>query len=261
MRGSQHVQLRLLPPALLVLSLEAAAAAPDTAPDAGSPPAFSARYHVAAAGFPIGVMERRFERFADGRYRFWSLTRARGLVAFFRPERVEESSEGRHIGGQGLRPDRYRYERSGGKPRSVDILFDWDVPRAVNTVNEQRWNLAIAPGTVDRLVYQLHIMQDVPASEAGALVYPVADGGKLKTYRFERIGTEEVEVPMGRFATIRLERRYEKADTHATVWVAPGLHHLPVRVLHHENGITTRVSLEAVEFGTGSAAPAEPRLP
>jgi len=229
---------------------------------AEAPPAFRARYHVAAAGFPVGVMERSFERFPDGRFRFWSLTRARGLVALFRSERVEESSEGRLIAPHGLRPDRYTYQRGGGKPRTVDIAFDWSIPRAVNTINEQQWQLAIKPGTVDRLVYQLHIMQDVANGASGPFVYPVADGGKLKLYHFERISEETVDVPLGRFRTIRLERRYEKADTHATVWVAPELHHLPVRVLHHENGITTRVSLESVDFAPASAgadrSPARP---
>jgi len=241
--------------------LAGVAEAADGAALSDTPPGFSARYQVAAAGFPVGVMERTFERFPDGRFRFWSLTRAQGLAALFRRERVEESSEGRIVEAGRLRPDRYLYVRGGGgKPRTVDIAFDWSVPRVVNTVNDQRWNLAIPPGTVDRLVYQLLIMQDVAHGGGAVLVYPVADGGKLKTYRFERTGEETVEVPLGRFATIRLERRYEKADTHATVWVAPALHHLPVRVVHHENGITTRVSLESVQFATaaGVAPPTAP---
>lgn len=250
----------LFAPCSLLLGCAVGAVA--AAPPAETPPAFSARYHVAAAGFPVGVMERTFERLPNGRFRFWSLTRAQGLAALFRRERVEESSEGRIVEDGRLEPDRYLYLRQGGKPKTVDIAFDWSVPRVINTVNDQRWNLAIPPGTVDRLVYQLLIMQDVAGSGGAALVYPVADGGKLKTYRFEHAGEESVKVPLGVFATIRLERRYEKADTRASVWVAPALHHLPVRVVHHENGITTRVSLESVQFataqGTPSALPPDP---
>jgi len=240
---------------LLLLVLGLAWACPAPADGSLAVPAFEARYRVSAAGFPVGVMERQFERLADGRFRFRSVTRASGLAKLFRRERVEESSEGVATDSDGLRPDRYRYVRSGDKPKTVEIDFDWTIPRVVNTVNDNSWNLDVPPGTTDRLVYQLLIMRDVAAGIGARLDYPVADGGKLKTYRFEATGSEAVEVPLGRFESVRLERRYDRPDTWATVWVAPALHHLPVRVDHHEKGITTRVTLEEVRFEEGAGRP------
>jgi hypothetical protein len=243
---------------LLVIGLLPAAGPCAGEASSSSPPAFEARYRVSAAGFAVGVMDRRFERLANGRFLFRSVTQASGLAKLFKRERVEETSEGTVLDDDALRPDLYRYIRSGGKPKTVEIAFDWDVPRVVNTVNSDSWNLSILPGTVDRLVYQLLIMRDVARGDSPTLDYPVADGGKLKTYRFETTGSEAVEVPLGRFEALRLERRYEKADTWATVWVAPDLHHLPVRVHHHERGVTTKVALEHVRFDDEDGASAPP---
>jgi hypothetical protein len=62
-----------------------------------------------------------------------------------------------------------------------------------------------------------------------------ADAG---TWIFEVIGTEAIDTASGALAALRLERRATRAyDTQATVWLAPALQHLPVRVvLQHPPG-------------------------
>ncbi|MCK4587906.1 MAG: DUF3108 domain-containing protein, partial [Gammaproteobacteria bacterium] len=64
----------------------------------------------------------------------------------------------------------------------------------------------------------------------------VADGGKLKSYDAVIQKTETIETPAGEFETIRVNRDDGKRVT--TLWCAPDLNYLPVRIEHYKKGDT-----------------------
>lgn len=219
-----------------------------TAETPALPPSFVASYAVSARGFPVGSMRRELKLLADQRFRFSSATQSSGLAALFRKERVEELSEGQ-LSGDSLRPERYTYTRSGGKkPKLVRLEFDWSKHKVSNTVNDHTWSLAIGDEAVDRLVYQVLIMRDL-ARGAEQLEYTIADGGKLKQYRFRRTAEERLSLPAGDYDTIKLERQHSEGDRSTIIWVAPALNFIPVRVVvTDDDGSTTTVMLEDVSF-------------
>jgi len=194
--------------------------------NAALPEQFTAIYAVKAAGVTIGETRRELSR-KNGQYLFESITRPSGIAKLFTDGQVIERSHWQFFQDK-PRPLQYTFFNSGSKKkRHVKLEFDWDKNRVINTINGEPWSMPLEHNTSDKLLYQLRIMQDLPTS-AGSLRYPVADGGKLKYYNIEVLGTERIRTPLGVFTTTRL--RYTKGSRKTTLWCAKELQYLPVRI-------------------------------
>ncbi|NIR61777.1 MAG: DUF3108 domain-containing protein [Gammaproteobacteria bacterium] len=208
---------------------------------------FDAKYTVRAKGFKVAEMTLSLQRDGEARFLYRARTRAAGLLALFRDDRVDEQSLWIYYEGS-IRPLRYRYDHTGrDEPRHVRLRFHWERGVVENTVSGDSWRMDIPPGTLDKLAIQLAVMLDLRRGER-ALTYPIADGGKLKTYRFEIVGRERVETPAGEYQTVKLRRQREDDDERVThFWCAPTLGFLPVQVEHMKKGKgTAHMTLESV---------------
>ncbi|MDT8385088.1 MAG: DUF3108 domain-containing protein [Gammaproteobacteria bacterium] len=196
---------------------------------AALPEQFSATYDVKKSGVTIGETQRTLQREGDA-YLFESITRPVGIAKLFTSGQVIERSHWAYFQGQ-PRPLQYTLFNSGGKKdRRVQLDFDWEKNRVINTVDNQPWTMPLEHDTSDKLLYQLRIMQDLSttATTATTLRYPVADGGKLKYYDIEILGQERIKTALGTFDTVRL--RYIKGSRKTTMWCARELAYLPVRI-------------------------------
>ena len=214
-----------------------AGASPDAESTIEPPPEFSARYDVRKAGLTLGHAELRFRRPAESRYLYRLSIRPSGIAGLFYSSTVREMSIGR-IRPDGFRPDVYRYNRSGGdEDRRAELRFDWDALSVVNDIEQRPWRMDITRDTIDRVISPLQLMHDL-AGRAGddELTYRIADGGQLKTYTL-RIGEEtSVDTPAGRFDALTIRRSDTDSDRETTLWVAPALRYLAVRVEQREDG-------------------------
>jgi len=106
----------------------------------------------------------------------------------------------------------------GYKARQVDVAFDWERGIAHNTVRGKTWALQVGPETVDKRLYLLVLMQDLRAEKTD-LSYTVADGGRLKTYRLDVLGTEPLQTALGPLMTIKVQRprRQGQSGNHPVV--------------------------------------------
>ena len=198
---------------------------------AALPEQFTAIYDVKKSGITIGETKRVLSR-KDGRYLFESVTRPSGIAKLLASGQVVERSHWQFYQGQ-PRPVQYTFFNSGGKKkRNVRIDFDWQKNQVINTINGEPWSMALEHGSTDKLLYQLRIMQDLPATGT-SLRYPVADGGKLKYYNIEIVGKERIRTPLGKFDAVRL--RYVKGKRTTTMWCAENLGYLPVRIEQRKN--------------------------
>lgn len=211
---------------------------------AAPPTPFSASYAVHSHGTHVGAMERRLEIIEGGKYVFSSETRAAGLVALVRRDRIVETTRGR-LAGDTPQPEEYLYEHHGSrKDKTVRVSFDWDEGRIVNVAKGRTWELDAEPETLDKLLYQLVLMQDL-ADGGREFNYRIADGGQIKDYRFVTVGTERIETPAGTFEAVRLEHEKDNKGRRIDIWCAPSLDYLPVRVDYRErDGDVTSVLLE-----------------
>lgn len=121
-------------------------------------------------------------------------------------------------------PIKYHYKQSAlGKKRIADVSFDWEKLQVTNTVEDKPWQMPIKPGVQDKLSYQLLLQQEV-AQGLTDFEYSVADGGKLKTYKFSVDGHEVIEAPIGKFDAIRVKRLRKEGSARQTyIWFAPAL--------------------------------------
>lgn len=199
------------------------------------PPAFSARYALSINGISAGETVRTLTRLAVNRYVFSSSTHATGFASWFLKDTVFEESTWSSEGNS-IRPLHYAYHRTGGKKqRHVEVDFDWDKRVIHNTAEGHTWQMPAVDNVLDKLVHQIALMRDM--GTAGAeLIYPVADGGKTKSYRF-RLGEKQLtDTPYGEFTTIKLERIREDDKRSTVFWCAPDLNYLPIRIEHSKKG-------------------------
>lgn len=216
--------------ALLLLSVvwPVAAAAP--------PASFNASYTVHKGSLLLGEMRRSLSRPADARYLFKTETYSTGLAAVFVKDRIVESSEWEYHRGQ-LRPLHYSYQKSGGKrERRVEQRFDWERKLASSADNAQAPNTQpLVTGTLDKLSYQIALMSDLQQGKT-ELSYTLLDGDETKTYRFQVVGEEKLNTPLGSLKTLRVERIMEPdSKRHTTFWCAPDFNYLLVRLDQREN--------------------------
>lgn len=215
-----------------------------------APPAlFRAIYKADYKGLPVraeGI--RALSQRADGSYLLSS--EATSFLAS-----VKEQSTFRLGERNQLVPLEYRYQRKGiGKNRAAILNFDWETHRVLNNVQSVPWSMDLPEGALDKLLYQLQIRVDMNNAQAtGApwpvLEYEVADGGRLKTYRFDVVGEEVIDTPVGKLNTVKVIRVREDSDRETSIWLAPDFGFLLVRLVQTENDKDgLELLLESAEF-------------
>ncbi len=234
--------------ALFLLALGGAWAPLKAAPPATSAlPPFEVRYAIYGYGLRIAESRRSLRPAPNGRLVYESLTHAVGVAAWIAKDHIHERSEWVYHEGR-PRPLHYVYDRRGGrKTRHVEMRFHWERGEVEHRVDDRPpWRLEIPPHAQDKLLYQIAIMLDL--ARGAPLRYRIADGGRLRDYRFEVLGRETVEVPAGRFETVKIRRLDDRRGT--TVWCAPDLRYLPVRLAQTEtDGTSLRMELLEVRWG------------
>lgn len=197
-------------------------------------PDFSAKYTVSLKGIHAGDQQSSLSTNDDGSRVYKSTSQAVGIFSFFKPDLVEETSVWR-LHSNYIRPDYYLYQRTGGKKdKYMQLTFDWQANRLHIDDKKQPWSLPLEPNTLDKLAYQLVLMSDL-ADNKTSFNYRIADGGKLKTYTIKIVDTEMVTTPLGEIEAVKLIRqRKPTKKRQTTLWCAPTLNYLPVKLEHIE---------------------------
>ena len=224
-------------PALLILLWSLPAPATSNAGELPISDNFSAEYILQSGFFDIGKTKRTLSLQKDGRYIFTSTTKATGMFAMFFNGKITERSIWEYHQGR-ARPLQYSYKDTNKKKeRNVSLEFDWKNKTVTNTINGEPWDMEITPDTQDKLIYQINIMFSLLAdNNLKTMTINVADGGKLKNHEVIIQKKETIETPAGKYKTIRVRRDDGKRVT--TLWCAPELNYLPVRIEHYKKGDT-----------------------
>jgi hypothetical protein len=195
---------------------------------------FSAYYKVVKGGITVGETERSVKAIGQNTFEFRSETVPRGIFSWFSDAHYLEQSIWQWVNDD-FRPLEYNYHNiNEDNVRDVKLLFDWKKNRVTNIINGDPWHMALLPGVQDKLLFQLKMMQDL--MKGSQLKYSVADGGKIKEYSIKNLGNETLEIGLGRFEVVRLERI---TDTKKTIWwCAEQLQYLPIKILQqkHQGG-------------------------
>ena len=170
-------------------------------------------------------------------YHFKSYSMPIGLLAFKKDETRDEQSEGQII-NDWIKPEHYNYLqlRNGKTRREVEITFDWQKKEAINHHKHKnsKWSLPIHAQTIDKLSYQLALMLKLANKPEKHFSFYIADGGKLKEYNFEILGEERVYTSLGSYKAIKIQHQRYQKDKQITLWCAPELNFLPVKIVQDE---------------------------
>jgi hypothetical protein len=192
--------------ALLGMALASAAGAVQP------PRNLSASYNVYLNGAHVAVVNETYEARSSS-YRIVSESVPLGALALLqKPAKVV--SHGR-LTRQGLRPERFE-GRSMGRGQ-VLAEFDWAAER-LSFGRDGKLETVALPSGID---------------------LAMTDGRRLQHYHYAVTRGVEIETPLGRLGTVHLVRQTgpDASGNENEIWLAPGLHFLPVKmVIREDNG-------------------------
>ena len=213
---------------LFATSLSLAAA------DNQSIPLFKAEYILQHNKLEIGHVELSVKALDRNRYQLTSITHSSGLLSFIHSHKLTESSLFELINGK-IRPINYQYlKQSKKQKKDVRLSFNWQKSNVTNTINGQHWSMPISEGVLDKALMQIALMLDTNNS-SNTINYQIADGGKLKQYRFKPLGMEEINVAGQTYTTQKFARTKGRHKNITYYWCAPALHNLPVLLQREKN--------------------------
>jgi hypothetical protein len=213
------------------------------ATNAQSAPALSARptrikavYDLYRNGQKLGQVNDAL-RVEGDRYTLESVATPSGPLALIWRGTLRSESAGT-LTAQGLRPSRYVQRRSDRPARDAEVEFDWKARALDYDARGKRWrDTGLADGAQDQIsqLYQFAYL----ARQPGDFALQVVGAKKAQDYRYVARNGGTLDTPLGAFAT-RHYARVANADDDKSVdvWIARGLHHLPLRVRIVEDGVT-----------------------
>jgi len=246
MRHQKHAPLQALGLAMLaVLSLlfSASGLADEDAPY----PSFVASYDASANGLGIGTVQVSLSRVGSNEYLYEQKSVTRGIAALFGSDKSIQSSRWR-FHDNAIQVIEYRSRRKkGDDDDNAHLVFDWEKRRVKNIGAGEHWEIAMPEGAIDRLVMQLAMLFDLRKGDS-VFNYRIPRQGRIKSYDFELVGEESIELDSGTYRTLKAERINDDRDR-SWVWSAPDLDYFPVRFLKHKkNGIKIELVLKKLEF-------------
>jgi hypothetical protein len=239
MPGNRCLTL-LLTLGLGCLSIQTAAATdPDLQP-------FTAQYQVIRNNIPLGNLVLQLELDPDGEYRYSGLTQPSAVIGWFVSDSVFEQSRGLYRNRR-IIPHAYEYRQSQTEPfeKRTRLEFDWEAEKVWTQSEGIRWSQTLKPGTHDKYSQQLALRLELSAGNQ-SVSYPVADGGRIKTYHYQVVDNETITIPYGRLACLKVRRSKQNRSPDYTIWFAPELDFLPVKIAHDR--ASGSYSMELTEF-------------
>jgi hypothetical protein len=209
---------------------------------------YTATYRVVYKGKEAGTAEFSVRYLADQDvYEFSSRVMAKGMLKLARPNPAVERSQFR-VDESGIRPLQFWYEdgsRSGED--NFNIEFDWQ--RRVATVSnaEARREIALPDTALDRGSLQVALMRDL-ATTGAARALKFADEDGVVEYEYTENGTATMPTGTGPVATRILTQQRAGSSRVTSLWVAPELRFLPVRIEQRRDGeVQTAFELVSVK--------------
>lgn len=196
---------------------------------ASAPVTFDNQYKAKLYGFNITVTNRLTQT-AENQYDL--LFKAESMLGSI----TEQSNMQWNPAQQTISPLHYSYaRRSVGKDRTAELSFDWKNKTVTNNVQKTSWQMDIAQKVQDKLSYQIQMQQDLLNGEK-SFTYQIADGGRLKEYRFTIVGEEILDTPLGKVNTIKVKRSRDNDERVTYAWLAKNWNYLLVRLQQEEKG-------------------------
>lgn len=183
---------------------------------------YDAKYTLRYDGIPFGKSTTSFRTNNKNQY---TLCIDNKTTVPLLHGQVSECSKG-ILTSQTIKPITYDYDyKRNGNHEHIHIDFDWKKQQAIMTTPATQWRITIPENTQDKISYQLLIRRGL-ANGITTFSFPVADGGKLKTYQFTTTHTKN--------NLIKLNRKPMPSKENVAIWFKPDLDYLVTKVEQHK---------------------------
>lgn len=190
---------------------------------------FNANYKVFRKGSELGEAYRRLLKI-DGQYVLETDSKISWL--FLSDNRNERSTF--NVTDGLIVPLQYDYKRTGtGRDRITTIEFGPE--KIVTSYKSKDYQFERQPDILDPHLYQLVMRQQLISGKT-EFEYPLIRRGTLLTYRFKVVAHEELNLPYGKVATIKLERIRGSSRRKTLMWIAPALNYTMVKITQFKDG-------------------------
>lgn len=201
--------------------------------------AYQANYSVSNSGLTVGETTVTLSYTKQG-YTFQKLTKANGMAALLSGDTLTERSIGIKQSNK-LQTQQYFYQHKSRRKSKTDQYSFTNATQVNGQLNNQGYSLSVPNGTVDPALMELLVRDDLATNRP--LKYNVTERGKLKVYQFQRLGKETVETPFGNYQCEKVQTNRDGGERQTTLWMAPALNNLTVKMQHNEEGNVTEVIL------------------
>lgn len=201
---------------------------------------FTAQYNIIHNNDKVGKATRKLSYLDNGMLNYSYQTEIEWLI--FSDKRSEKSVLKADLAQNLVSPVSYEYERSGtgrDKHKKWQFLPEQNKGTCINEDNEKhKVTLDFSVPLQDKLSYHLQQRLNLITNpEQKNFVYPVIqNSGKTKSYVYQYDGEEELMLPYGNVKTIRLKREVVEKKKITTVWFAPELNYLLVKLHQSQVG-------------------------
>ncbi|MBU1237388.1 MAG: DUF3108 domain-containing protein [Gammaproteobacteria bacterium] len=174
-------------------------------------------------GFVVGTTVQE-SRLGATHFSLRNTAETTGFVRLFKRATVVNASEGDIVAG-GLRPHRFRIERSSGRNESADL--DW---RAGEVRMSNGRSFKLEPGTQDMLsLFTQLALVDI---DGDVVSIPVMTSKRVERYDFEVLGKENIKTPRGERMTLHLRHREPDSKEATEIWLGLDDARLPIKIRH-----------------------------
>lgn len=201
--------------------------------------AYQASYSVSNSGLTVGDTTVTLS-YSNNGYTFLKQTKANGMAALLSGDTLTERSIGIKKGNK-LQTQQYLYQHKSRRKSKTDQYSFSNTTQVTGHFNGQDYKLNVPTDTSDPAVVELLVREDLAANRP--LKYHVTERGKLKSYQFQHLGKETVETPFGKYQCEKVQINRDGGERQTTLWIAPELNQLTVKMQHNEEGNVTEVIL------------------
>ena len=110
-----------------------------------------------------------------------------------------------------------------------NIQYDWKNKHAIAKYKDSSFSFPLDNAIFDSLTYQLALRCDLKQGRK-TFEYTVAEKRKLKHYRFQKIGEETIDTPLGQLKTVKLRRSSDSSEKQTILWFAEELDYTLVKL-------------------------------
>jgi len=233
---------------LLIGLLMLAFVSPVSAIDSQPYPEFDAIYDARVNGIPIAEASFSLHRLGNGDFVYQQKSTPVGIASLLFGAKVSTASSRWRFTNNRIQALEYRSSKEDGDADdNLHLIFNWKTAHVENVSTDGPWQTKMPKDTLDKLVMQMALLFELREGIT-EFQYPVAHQGRIKQYRFKQTGKEKVQLPIGEYDTLIVERLDDDRDK-SIIWSAPELNYFPLRFLKRkQSGLEIELLLRKVEF-------------